>query len=127
MVPIFFQVLVIHVINTYTNFQTTLSRAVEATTYGSQPLVKLATARGISLHQKWLLIATSGCEPQAVANSNKWMPTTSGLKPRVAYSKAVLISRAVANHKWLLTQLVAWFLKIGICIDDEIWKKDWYH
>ena len=29
----------------------------------------------------------------------------------------------VANNEWMLTRLGAGFLKVGICIDDETWKK----
>ena len=65
---------------------------------------------------------TIGCEPRAVANSNMRMQTTSGCKPR-----------AVANYEWLRTTSGCWhsswkvFLKVGICIDDKTWEKDWYH
>ena len=72
----------------------------------------------------------SSCEAWAVANSNEQLWTTSGCEPR-----------AVANHErlliptsgCLLQQAVAnqlsrqRFLKVGICIDDETWEKEWHH
>ena len=61
---------------TNANFQKNLPRAVSAT--------------------------TSGCEPRMVAYSNERMQNTSGSKSRAVASSNewLLISRAVANHKW---------------------------
>ena len=84
--------------------------------------------RAVANHE-WLLIPKRGCKPQEVANSHEQWQTTSGCKPRaVANShKRLLISRVSATASGCWHSSWQGFLKVGICIDDEAWEKDWYH